>query len=253
MDDLFSSAHLLWWEKLLIVSVMCLLMLFPIYLIPKKRLRWLGARPFLSPNWISAHRIWIAYLGYLVYFFFSFSLGMLFIAFGYALDALDGMVARAMGDLNPDKKGIGKWWDPLADKKAVLPCVIMMWYRGHLHGLDTSVLLAAEVVGTILRKPFIEGQRWQRGTAARNVGKVKFLALMLCLLACLPFDQHWIAGESVFPNWFLRLSCLAAVLSPLSRLKIHPRFDAAMDGINRVLDSGISFFQRGGFRKFVRG
>lgn len=252
MDTVFSSAHLFWWEKLLIVVVTSLVILIPIYLIPKKKLARIGARPCLSPNWITTHRIWIAYLGYLLYFFFSFFEGLCLIALGYALDALDGMVSRAMGDRNPDRKGVGKWYDPLADKLAVLPFMIAMWYRGHLYVWLLILLLVTEVAGTLIRKPFSEGP-WLRATGAKNVGKAKFLSQVLCLVATLPFDQHWIAGRSSVPNWLLGLSLVMAALSLLSRVRIHPKFDSGMDAINRLLDSSIRFFQRGGLRRLVSG
>ncbi len=254
MDALMCSTHLLWWVKILIVMGISVAVLIPFYLLKKKWVIWIGQKPLLSPNWITTHRVWIAYLGYWFYFNGSFTVALCLIALGYALDAFDGITARALGPLNPDKKGWGKVYDPLADKLAVLPFMTAMWYRGHLDGYLLCGLLVTEVIGTVLRKPLIENRWFQRATSAQNVGKVKFFAQVLCLMACLPVDQKWVAGESAVPNWLLGLSCVAGVLSVLSRLRITPAVDWSMDKLNASLDSVIAFFQRGGIRRFfIRG
>jgi phosphatidylglycerophosphate synthase len=263
MDALMCSVFPLWWERMLFVGFTCLVLLFPFYIMPRKWLVWIGTKPFLSPNWITTHRILMGYLSYILYFNFNIFFGSVCLgAVGYALDAFDGIVARALGNLNPDKKGIGKVYDPGADKIVILPFVaLMVWSRPILCAWLFWPLLFPEVAGILLRYPFVGSiNRWvgvlsfvrDTHSGAKNLGKLKYLVQMGIILTCLPYDQHWLSGEPIAPNVLLACSVVMAWLSLVSKLRIHPRFDSAMDRINTCLDSFIGFFQKGGLRRLFR-
>jgi phosphatidylglycerophosphate synthase len=234
MDAVLRSPDLFWWVKMLIVIWAGLTILVPVYFIPVSWLRIIGLTPALSPNCITLYRVPLSYLGYWVYFQTSSFWGYCLIVLAYTLDALDGKVARALGPLNPDKPGLGEWLDPLCDKVTVPPFMVMMAYSGLLNWWGMSVLIAMEVVGTVIRLDV--AKHLVRGIKANALGKIKFAAMSLCLLACVPAHQHWIRSYAlVLPNLFLTIALFADGLGIVSRVKIHQRFDAVMDRVNSSL------------------
>jgi phosphatidylglycerophosphate synthase len=205
----------------------------PFYRIPERILRWIGTKPLLSPNYITLYRIPLSYLAYYVYFCQSAFTGYCLVVFAYACDALDGRVARALGHLNPDKEKIGEWLDPLADKVTLPVLMVLMAWRGHLSWPILVTMIIIETGSQALRLNALKP--WVRGAKAKAVGKIKFIAQGFCLIACIPYDQHWVAVTVNVPNWLLCTAMIAAGLSVVSRLKVHRRFDAAMDRVNEGL------------------
>jgi phosphatidylglycerophosphate synthase len=230
MDNMLCLAHLLWWGKMLVFICAGLIIVAPFYFVPESILIRLGTKPFLSPNWITLHRVPLSYLAYYVYFCQSAFIGYCLVVFAYSCDILDGRVARALGNLNPDKEKIGEWLDPLADKVTLPVLMIVMAWHGHLSWPILVVMIIIEVGSQALRLNVVKS--WVRGAKAKAVGKLKYISQAFCLIACIPYDQHWIVAKATVPNWLLGAAMLGAGLSVVSRLKIHRRFDAAMDRIN---------------------
>ena len=125
--------------------------------------------------------------------------------------------------------GLGEWLDPLVDKICFLPVFVFLACAGFLHWPAALAMVAIDLFGTVLRRPFdttrLFGrlQKYVRQAKASSFGKSKVGFQIATLLAVMPATANWLSADGlVWSYWLvsglLYLSALAGVVSVLSRL-----------------------------------
>jgi len=215
--------------------------------IPKRILKTLGEweavrgfRPF-CPNWLSIAHIWVAWLGFLLYFKWDAYFGLLVVVAGAMMDRMDGKMATALNREAPEglskweqfnfpgKTRMGVWLDPFVDKVTVIPIFVLLTIWGPLWGSLTVLLIASEVAGTAIRLPFL--RRWTRRSGSTAVGKIKHTLQWVVFISFMPYERGWVPpdwGASAM-NILMSVMTAFAVLSVLSRLKLRRELDEAAD------------------------
>ncbi len=214
----------------------------PLLAIPKKVLGRIGKLPYLSPNWISFWRLPLCWIGFGLYFSSHPFPGFCLVVFSLVLDRLDGKVAVALDELNdplhPGKTEMGKWFDPLIDKLTVPVPFVIFSYKGLLIWWIVAIIIASEVIGTLIRKPIIDWKAFSwltsyvRKQEASGIGKTKILMQFSCLLICLPLERGWLTFSTNIANVALGLTSAVGILSVLSRLQLHKKLNAAVDEVS---------------------
>ncbi len=202
---------------------------------PEKVLQKTGKLPGLSPNWITFWRLPATMIGYLIYFRMNVFIGYCIVVFACVLDRMDGKVANALANLNdpqhPGKTETGQWLDPLIDKLTFLPPIVFFWWKGIFIGHFVAVMIAAEVSGTLIRRPFSLFENSVRTNSASGFSKLKALIQLFCLLTCLPLDQHWMNYGTMVPNTLLGIAMVMAILSVIARLKLGKKTEKIVDSL----------------------
>ncbi len=125
----------------------------------------------------------------------------------------------------PGATDLGKVIDPFADKlKSAAILAYFGWWTNILNPWLVALMIAPEVLGTLMRRPFTFLREWIYDSKASIVGKLKALTQWIVIALCLPFymgkcvEGSWCEPFLVVPNVILALSILFAILSVLSRL-----------------------------------
>jgi phosphatidylglycerophosphate synthase len=166
-------------------------------------------------------------------------IGFQVVAFGYGLDKVDGLVARARGEIS----ALGMIVDPLIDKLCLPPMLVIFCWRGWLTPYEVWPMLAVEVFGTLIRPPFGFFQSRIRGSAATGVGKVKFVLQFTPIAMSVPMDQHWALYSPFYANIVVGVALAFAVLSVVSRWKLGES-DRAKKA-EKLIDRFTALFNRG--------
>lgn len=192
---------------LLQVALLALPIALVVLLAPNLVIKNLAEVPGFSPNCITVWRTVIFYAGVDLIRSGKLLTGVGLVTFGLCLDRTDGQAARLskyelflfskrrrirnfFEELCfPGKTSVGEWLDPLADKVCLLPNLGIEICRLEgdpvMHTLAAGLfvlLLAADILGTIIRPPFtwtINSQEWLRSCRATWPGKVKTIFAMM--------------------------------------------------------------------------
>lgn len=233
----------------------------PLLAIPQKTLIKIGKTPYLSPNWLTLWRMPISWLGYMLYFLGYYYLGFSITVFAFILDRFDGKVAAAndLGnkkdpnhqaptgkfweDLNySGSTPTGKWLDPFGDKISVPIPMIIFSITGFLQWYLVVAMLAFEVVGTLIRKPFLPLKPFNRLTpyiraeGASWAGKIKVVAQYVAIFLGMTIHQKWVEVDSRITFSTLAIVNLMAVISIATRLKTNTQFDKANEEASSAFD-----------------
>ncbi len=126
---------------------------------------------------------------------------------------------------------LGKVLDPFADKlKSTAMLAYFGWWTDVLNPWLVALMIAPEVFGTLMRRPFTFLRDWIYDSKASIVGKLKALTQWVVIALCLPFHMGYCAAGGwcelfmIVPNAILALSVLFAVLSVLSRMIFVQRY-----------------------------
>lgn len=125
--------------------------------------------------------------------------------------------------------GLGEVIDPGADKLCYLPIFAYLAMMGHLQMTAAVLMIAVDIFGTILRRPFdtLPGfrrlQRLVGEEKASPYGKTKVAFQIFTLLAIMPETAGWLGGKGQVVSFWLTsgllwLAVLMGVLSVLSRM-----------------------------------
>lgn len=153
--------------------------------------------PFNLPNSLTLIRIALIPVFVLV-FFFPFEWGpplaALIFAAAALTDALDGFLARQMGQ----NSSFGAFLDPVADKLMVVAALVLLvkYDGGILLTIAAIVIIGREIAVSALREWMAEiGSR--ASIAVSWVGKVKTIGQMVAIFLLL-----WRHDLGDFPTWF---------------------------------------------------
>lgn len=131
----------------------------------------------------------------------------------------------------PGGTELGVVLDPFADKlKSATILVYFGWFTGILSPWLVGLMIAPEVLGTLMRRPFTFLRKWLYKERATIIGKLKALTQWLVVVLCLPFDMGYCGKGSLChilllaPNVILVLACLFAVVSVLSRFAATQKY-----------------------------
>ena len=119
----------------------------------------------------------------------------------------------------------GKIFDPMGDKAKILALLAIFADRGWLAWWLLGIMLAPELLGTLVRRPFRLWEDKFQDSKATAIGKYKVLFQWIAIILCIPYDQHWlIEGHwaieaSWLPDVFLTLAAVFSIFSCVSRLK----------------------------------
>jgi len=231
--------------------------------VPKRQLARIGQLPCLEPNWMTLWSLIFWWAG--VYLFVKGHRypGAMLAAQGGIGDVMDGKTAVAMREFGVWRSAlcrrIGKWFDPLCDKLKYPP-VIVLFAAALVLGMKIALWIAAfEVIGTLIRNPinvgarmawaskkkmvknerlrcwlYAIGRRLVRKSKASAFGKVKATIQSLGLLFCAPFFLTWITEPKAMPDVIYLLALAFGALSIISRMRIHPTFDAFIDRVGNA-------------------
>jgi len=162
-------------------------------------LKKIGKKTGATSNRVSVVRVPIHFIGMALLRIGFVYLGTAILAFSWMLDNTDGRLARANGDEVKDdfevkrswksfklelehhgKTSIGKWIDPMMDKIKTLSSIGRLVFEKVFDWKLYLVMFIADLVGTLIRPPFMCGERyqlaretWLSKTSATWLGKVK--------------------------------------------------------------------------------
>jgi phosphatidylglycerophosphate synthase len=231
--------------------------------IPKRVLARIGQLPLLEPNWITLWSLIFWWVG--IYLIVKGHLypGVMCTAQGGVGDVMDGKMAVAMREFGVWRSAlcrrIGKWFDPLCDKLKYPP-VIVLFAAALVLGMKLALWIAAlEVIGTLIRNPinvgarmawaskkkmiknerlrgwlYAIGRRLVRKSKASGFGKIKATIQSLGLMVCAPYFLTWITEPKAMPDVIYLLALVFGALSIVSRMRIHPTFDAFIDRVGNA-------------------
>jgi phosphatidylglycerophosphate synthase len=240
--------------------------------IPRSILEWIGAKRFLSPNWISIWRLPVFYIGAVLYWSgFTFA-GYCVVVFAFAMDRLDGKVADVLEEkigrvivypeqIEGEKEWRYKWrcWkvalnhpgrtkegaslDPLIDKLTVIPMMAVFAFKGILSPYLIVAMVLAEAAGTLIRPPFDIAPQYVRSGRATFVGKIKFLLHGLTLIGGLTVEHKFLVFPRINFRWFetsslnlfLFVVLVLSVLSVFSRLDLGKKLNRLVDALTSTL------------------
>ncbi|MFA6100141.1 MAG: hypothetical protein WC750_04710 [Patescibacteria group bacterium] len=235
-----------------------------ILFVPKKILACLSLLG-IKPNGISLAGLVIFLTGAIVFLKYDHNFGIMIGGVGGTLDNTDGKQAKAEKEFgiwrSPREKRRGKWLDPLGDKIKYLPVIIRFSFAGIIQPLVAFGIVALDVIGTVLRNPinigarlawsakkmqpgrlkralYWTGMRLFRKSKASGFGKVKSTLQSLGLIPCIPFFLQWRLDQPTLPKAIYCCALAFGALSLISRARVHPKFDKAID---RVGDAGDLF------------
>ena len=231
--------------------------------IPKRQLARIGQLPLLEPNWITLWSLIFWWVGIYLIVKGHLYTGVMFTAQGGVGDVMDGKEAVAMREFGVWRSAlcrrIGKWFDPLCDKLKYPP-VIVLFAAALVLGMKIALWIAAlEVIGTLIRNPinvgarmawaskkkmvknerlrgwlYAIGRRLVRKSKASGFGKIKATIQSLGLLFCAPYFLTWITEPKAMPDVIYLLALAFGTLSIISRMRIHPTFDAFIDRVGNA-------------------
>lgn len=257
------------WEAQAFVYLLSALVVALLFLaIPNRWLEWIGTRTFMwrgkkrypfSANMISAYRVPITLAGaYLYYSGINHYWGFIIIVVGLVLDRMDGKMAdileafkKLKGDLTiPGKTKYGKVIDPAADKSCLVPMIWLEVLDGFLGWLRVAIMTGFELLGTVVRPPFINRKwrnrkyRWLvvklrrrlRDPKATGFGKAKMFMQCVIIFLNLPNHLRWWDGSHSWLNQVMSVVTSLAGLSVVFRFKYHKY----IDGIITPLDEFFS-------------
>jgi CDP-diacylglycerol--glycerol-3-phosphate 3-phosphatidyltransferase len=165
------------------------------------------------PNQISAARLVLALLLFVLLAFGQMAAGLIVFILAAGSDALDGYVARRLGQVTT----LGRIFDPFVDKVVVLGAFIFLLpiEDSGLHPWMVTVIVARELLVTALRS-FLERQG--ADFSASYSGKLKMVVqcvaigwIMLYLSALAATDYaYWAAWARDVLNWLAVLVTIAS-------------------------------------------
>ena len=131
----------------------------------------------------------------------------------------------------PGGTELGAALDPFADKlKSAAILVYLSWFTDILSPWLVGLMIAPEILGTLMRRPFTFLRKWLYKEKATIIGKLKALTQWLVVILCLPFDMGYCGKGALcrilllVPNVILALACLFAVVSVISRLAAAQKY-----------------------------
>ncbi len=126
----------------------------------------------------------------------------------------------------PGTTDLGKVFDPFADKlKALSILVYFGFWTDILNSWLVIIIVAPEVFGTLLRRPFRFLQKYVKQSKASWVGKTKAMLQWVTIICCITVDlglenkEYW----AILPNFILSLTIIFAIYSILSRLNWYKK------------------------------
>ncbi len=263
MHDPVILQFLPWELKSFIYLSSSLLVAVITLLIPKRTLVWASQKPLLSPSWITFWHILLVWFGAFILFYINTLAGLLLIVEGCCLDVVDGKQAKAMqlaGIIRTKLElWFGAWFDPLADKLALLPLIGVLGARGIIHPFVVTCIISFDIIGSLLRDPFNLGERliriikrrpalsWHPYRAhleltasvetaeakANPIGKIKSLLQALGLALCGPYIFQWIEPSEIPTYWF----SVTAVLGLMSVVSRHLNVSTVRRTLQRLQKS----------------
>ena len=142
----------------------------------------------------------------------------------------------------PGATDLGKVFDSAIDKiqMGVLLVYFSLWAEV-LSVWLVAVMFIPEIVGTLIRRPFLPDSRkdWIYQEKASGIGKVKAVSQWIVVLLCVPLEQgwvddtHWASGYEWVPDAILGFVIIMAFLSVMSRLKYFRNNRS----VNQVIES----------------
>jgi len=226
----------------------------PFLLIPTRLVVRIGKVRYLSPNWLSIWRTPLAWIGYIVYFLGFHFVGFLIVVEAFMLDRFDGRVAQKSDEENkkdPHHKPptgkfredlnyigstpTGKWLDPLGDKLTIPVPMIIFSSMGFLQWYLIVPMLILEVIGTLMRNPFLKMKQFERlvpyvrEEGASWAGKGKVVAQYICIFLGMTLHNNWVPVGSHITIGMLIIVNSIALISIVTRLKTNTKFDKVSD------------------------
>jgi|GEM_PF-5590492 len=241
--------HGLPWHLKAFVYISACLSQTVMFAIPHKWLRWFVIKtwPWFKADAVTGYRVPITLAGYIVYVSdCSHFWGVWIMVLGLLLDRMDGFIAEVM-DLLQSVVYIGyslygKILDPMADKWCLVP---ILWYEvhsGYLPWLQVAIMTGFELIGTVVRPPFINRKwrnrkyRWVvvvlrrrlRSPKASVFGKVKMALQCATVLMIVPYRLEWLVGDRIWLHKLMWYVVVFAALSVVFRFKYHKYVDGVM-------------------------
>lgn len=137
----------------------------------------------------------------------------------------------------PGTTGLGKVFDPFADKvKALSMLAYFSFWADVLDPWLVAVIIAPEVFGTLLRRPFRLLGKFSTHDSASWVGKTKATLQWGSIVCCVVVElSHTVKTNwSFIPNLILGLTILFAVGSVLSRLNLKKLLNCSKAYLERA-------------------
>jgi phosphatidylglycerophosphate synthase len=202
--------------------------------------------PLCSPNWITFWSVIVFYIGFGFYLAGYLFMGFVIMVIGGAMDLLDGQMAKAMIKFGIPRSLLsierGEWGDPFADKLRQLNVIAFMIIVGVFNPVLAVAVIAVDVFGTFVRKPFtkykafLPVKKHLRQSKASSIGKAKTLFQVFALIAAVPYHQKWVSPGYI-PDVILGIALVLGVFSVISRIKISREVDQAVDEVHAVFDA----------------
>lgn len=260
MDALFQSSPL--WIKIGVPYGYAVIVALFIICLSDRTLVRLSQIPGCSVNWITFWGLYVFCVGCVTYSSIDHGLGLIIATAGGCLDFTDGSMEKARRKAglyrSAASKRIGKWLDPLFDKLKYLSMIIWFSTLGIINPWIVAWIVSWDALGTIIRNPINIGvrmwwyskrmkkgraqfwmnqigRRMARGTKAKFFGKAKSTVQSVGLAVCMLYHVHFTTGSSI-PNAVYVLAAFLGVLSVLSRIHIHKRFDRVIDNPSLLLE-----------------
>lgn len=140
----------------------------------------------LHPNAICYWRTGMAWLGFVLYFFFALqAVGIFIFTFAAILDGVDGVVAREFNMVT----SWGESLDPMCDKLTYLPPLIGFAYTGDILSAHLIwILTGIEIIGQFLARNLLN--RLKFSLAANNFGKIKAMLCFSLVILCALMEKN---------------------------------------------------------------
>lgn len=126
---------------------------------------------------------------------------------------------------------LGEALDPFADKlKSTFVLAYFGWWTNVLNPWLVALMIAPEVFGTLIRRPFKFLRNWLYKSKATVIGKLKAITQWVVIVLCTPFDMGYCGAGilchilQLIPNMILALSVLFAVFSVITKLATAQKY-----------------------------